>query len=141
LHASELSLDHLAGTFVDVRGGRLPVRPMVGIINEGVVDPSRVPKGKSLIKFIVHFVPYEVSGDAAGAIAGTDWDAIKDKYADATLAWLDEGFLPGLRKKIVARSVQSPRDYERRMPSAVHGTHQHGAFLPYQIGAFRPLPA
>jgi phytoene dehydrogenase-like protein len=27
------------------------------------------------------------------------------------------------------------------MPSAVHGTHQHGAYLPYQIGPLRPAPA
>ena len=140
LHASDLSLDRLAGNFVDIRGGRLPARPMVGIINEAVADPSRAPAGKGLMKFIVHFVPYRVAGDAAGQIAGTDWDAIKDVYADHILEWLDEAFLPGLRGRIVKRSVQSPVDYERRMPSAVHGTHQHGAFLPYQVGAFRPLP-
>jgi phytoene dehydrogenase-like protein len=93
------------------------------------------------MKFIVHFVPYRVAGDASGRIAGTDWDVIKDAYADNVLEWLDDGFLPGLRRNIVARSVQSPLDYERRMPSAVHGTHQHGAFVPYQIGAFRPIHA
>jgi phytoene dehydrogenase-like protein len=36
--------------------------------------------------------------------------------------------------------VQSLLDYERRIISAVHCTHQHGAFLPYQIGAMRPIP-
>jgi len=51
-----------------------------------------------------------------------------------------DAFLPGIRKRIVARSVQSPVDYERRMRSAVQGTHQHGAFLPYQVGGFRPIP-
>jgi phytoene dehydrogenase-like protein len=49
-------------------------------------------------------------------------------------------FLPGLRDRIIARAVQSPLDLERRLSSAVHGTHQHGAFLPYQIGAMRPIP-
>jgi len=53
---------------------------------------------------------------------------------------LSEDYLPGLRDRIVARSIQSPLDYERRIISAVHGTHQHGAFLPYQIGAMRPIP-
>jgi phytoene dehydrogenase-like protein len=140
VHASELSLGHLAESLVDVRAGRLPARPMVGIINEAAMDPGRAPAGKSLMKFIVHFVPYRVSGDAAGRISSGEWDAIKDAYADSVLDWLDDAFLPGLRRSIVARSVQSPVDYERRMPSAVRGTHQHGAFLPYQIGAFRPTP-
>ena len=53
---------------------------------------------------------------------------------------LSKEYLPGLRDRIIARSVQSPLDYERRIISAVHGTHQHGAFLPYQIGAMRPIP-
>jgi len=140
VHASELSLDHLAESFVDIRASRLPAHPMVGIINEAAVDPSRAPAGKSLMKFIVHFVPYRVTGDAAGRISGGDWDAIKDAYADSILEWLDDAFLPGLRRCIIARSIQSPVDYERRMPSAVRGTHQHGAFLPYQVGAFRPTP-
>jgi phytoene dehydrogenase-like protein len=29
---------------------------------------------------------------------------------------------------------------ERIIPSAVHGTVTHGAFLPYQSGALRPIP-
>lgn len=139
VHASEVSLDQLAASFVDIRAGRLPAHPMVGIINEAGMDPSRAPFGKSLMKFIVHFVPYRVSGDA-GRISGVDWDTIKDAYADSILDWLDGAFLPGLRRSIISRSVQSPVDYERRMPSAVRGTHQHGAFVPYQIGAFRPSP-
>ena len=44
--------------------------------------------------------------------------------------------MPGAYQAIViGRSVQSPLDFERRITSAVHGTHQHGAYLPYQIGA------
>jgi phytoene dehydrogenase-like protein len=140
IHACEPSLDRLAQNFVDIRAGRLPINPMVGIINESAIDRSRAPAGKALMKFIVHFVPYRVTGDASGRIAGTDWDTIKDAYADTVLEWLDDAFLPGLRERTAARSVWSPLDYERDMPSAVQGTHQHGAYLPYQIGAFRPIP-
>ena len=38
------------------------------------------------------------------------------------------------------RVVHSPLDLQRRLPSAVHGTHQHGAFVPYQHGSMRPVP-
>ena len=54
--------------------------------------------------------------------------------------FISETYLPGLRGRIIARSVQSPVDLERRIKSAVHGTHQHGAYLPYQIGSMRPIP-
>jgi len=140
LHASHASLDQLAASFVDIRAGRLPTSPMVGIINEAAVDPTRAPAGKGLMKFIVHFVPYRLAADAASKITGTNWSEIKESYADRVLEWIDDAFLPGIRKRIVARSVQSPLDYERRMQSAVQGTHQHGAFLPYQVGGFRPVP-
>lgn len=134
VHVAECSIDHMAENFVDIRGGRPPQRPMLGLINESSLDPSRAPPGKALLKGIVHFVPYAVNGDAR------NWDTLKESYADEVVAWLDEGFLPGLRARIIARNVQSPLDLERRMPTSVHGTHMHGAFVPYQIGAFRPLP-
>jgi phytoene dehydrogenase-like protein len=139
VHASEASVDALAASFVDVRAGRAPDRPMVGIINESSVDPSRAPAGKALMKFVVHFVPYALAGPD-GSRSAAAWDGAKEAYADRVLAWLDEGFLPGLRGRIVGRAVHSPLDLERATPSSVQGTHQHGAFLPYQVGAFRPLP-
>jgi phytoene dehydrogenase-like protein len=77
------------------------------------------------------------AGFAAG-IGG--WDHIKDAYADYILDWLSEAYLPGLRDRIIARAVHSPLYLERQIISAVHGTHQHGAFLPYQVGVMRPIP-
>ena len=77
---------------------------------------------------------------AAGNIRGTDWDQIKDAHADAVIDRLTEDFLPGLRDHMLSRAVQSPPDYERRMSSAVHGTHQHGAYLLYLLGSLRPIP-
>ena len=140
VHAAGLNLDELADTFAETRAGLLPAAPMIGIINEAAIDPTRAPKGKALMKFVVHYVPYRVTGDARGKIRGTGWDQIKDDYADTVIQYVSEAFLPGLRDRIVARSVQSPLDLERRIRSAVHGTHQHGAYLPYQLGAMRPIP-
>jgi beta-carotene ketolase (CrtO type) len=113
---------------------------MVGIVNEAGVDPSRAPAGKGLMKFVVHYVPYRITGDATGRVAGTGWDDAKEAYADHIIDWLSQSFLPGLRERIIARGVHSPADLERRIISAVHGTHQHGAFLPYQVGVMRPIP-
>ena len=140
VHIGGPQINDLAETFAQARAGLLPSRPMIGAINEAGLDPSRAPAGKALMKFIIHFVPYRVTDDAMGRIRGTHWDDIKDAYADAMIDRLSDEFLPGLRDRIIGRSVQSPLDYERRIISAVHGTHQHGAFLPYQIGALRPIP-
>jgi phytoene dehydrogenase-like protein len=126
--------------FAQARAGLLPATPMVGIINEAGIDPSRAPEGKALMKFVMHFVPYWVTGDARGRIGGTNWDEIKETYADAMIDFISETYLPRLRDRIIARAVQSPVDLERRIKSAVHGTHQHGAYLPYQIGPMRPIP-
>ena len=140
VHAGASSLEELSRTFLECRSGRLPYRPMVGIVNEAGVDPSRAPEGRGLMKFVVHYVPYRITGDATGRVVGTDWDGAKEAYADHIIDWLSESFLPGLRERIIARAVHSPADLERRIISAVHGTHQHGAFLPYQVGVMRPIP-
>lgn len=140
VHAAGQGLDGLALMFAQCRAGLLPEAPMLGIIRESAIDPTRAPASKALIKLVAHFVPYRVRGDAGGKIEGTDWDAIKNAYADRIIDYATEAFLPGLKDCIVARSVQSPIDMERRIRSAVHGTHQHGAYLPYQLGALRPIP-
>jgi len=92
------------------------------------------------MKFVVHYVPWEISGDATGRVRGRTWDEAKEAYADHIIDWLSDGTLPGLRERITRRVVHSPLDLQRRLPSAVHGTHQHGAFVPYQHGSMRPIP-
>jgi phytoene dehydrogenase-like protein len=140
-HAAEPSLDDLAVMFDQCRSGMLPARPMLGVVNEAAVDPTRAPSGKGLLKLVAHYVPYELRGDATGrGIPTGSWDAARDAYADYLIEWLDDAFMPGLRGKVAQRVASSPVDLERKITSAVHGTHQHGAFLPYQNGSFRPVP-
>jgi phytoene dehydrogenase-like protein len=140
-HAAGPSLDDLAVVFDQCRSGMLPARPMLGVVNESAVDPTRAPSGQGLLKLVAHYVPYDLRGDATGrGIPTNSWDAARDAYADHLLDWLDDAFMPGLRGKVVRRVASSPVDLERRITSAVRGTHQHGAFLPYQNGSFRPIP-
>src|SRR5262249_31646842 len=44
VHAAGDSFEELATMFAECRAGLLPVAPMVGIINEGAMDPSRAPE-------------------------------------------------------------------------------------------------
>ena len=140
-HAAGPTLNDLAVMFDECRDGKLPAMPMIGVVNESRVDPTRAPSGKGLLKLVAHFVPYELTGDATGTGIPTEsWEVARDAYADYVLGWLDKCFIPGLRSKIVRRVANSPVDLERRIASAVRGTHQHGAFLPYQNGSLRPIP-
>jgi phytoene dehydrogenase-like protein len=140
VHGAGASVEDLARIFAQCRSGRLPAAPMMGMVNESVVDPSRAPEGKGLMKFVAHFVPYQVKGDATGKVTGTSWDEVKEPYADYLIDYITERYIPNLKARIVERVAQSPLDLERRIISAVRGTHQHGAFLPYQTGSMRPTP-
>lgn len=139
-HVAPPGVEDLSLLFTQCRSGELPAAPMIGVVNEGGVDPGRVPAGTGLMKFVVHFVPYEIKGDATGRVKGRTWDEAKEDYADHIVDLLTEAALPGLRDHVVHRHVSSPLDLERRLPSSVHGTHQHGAFVPYQHGSMRPIP-
>lgn len=140
VHGAGATMEDLSRIFSDCRSGILTAQPMMGMVNESVVDPSRAPAGKGLMKFVAHYVPYHVRGDATGRIRGTDWDDIKESYADYLIDYITANYIPNLKGRVIQRVADSPRDLERRLTSAVRGTHQHGAALPYQTGAFRPIP-
>ena len=41
----------------------LPAFPFVLMCNDSVIDPSRAPSGKAVMKLVVHNVPYDIRGD------------------------------------------------------------------------------
>ena len=61
-----------------------------------------------------------IRGDAAGSIVGTQWDDIKETYADRVIGII-ERYAPGFASKILARVVHSPVDLERDNPNLVGG--------------------
>lgn len=139
VHLTEPSLDFFAQLYVECRGGMLPGAPMIVSWNDGALDPSRVPAGKGLMKFVVLNVPYVITGDATGKIAARTWDKAREPYADYLIDLITENYIPNLKSRILKRVAHSPLDIERKITSAVHGTLGHGAFLPYQNGALRPI--
>src|SRR5207253_9932819 len=58
VHLTPASLDPIAKGSVECRGGELPRTPLIVSWNDSVIDPSRVPEGKHLKKFVVLSVPY-----------------------------------------------------------------------------------
>jgi beta-carotene ketolase (CrtO type) len=64
VHLTPPSISDMAEAMNECRGGLLPRNPLVVAWNDSIIDPSRVPSGKHLKKFVVLGVPYEIKGDA-----------------------------------------------------------------------------
>jgi len=140
VHPTPPTLEYLARLYAECRSGQLPAAPPVVMCNDTAIAPSRAPSGKALMKLIAHNVPYESKGDATGKVRGRTWDEAKEPYADHLLDLITDAYVPTLQDRSLKRVVHSPVDMERAIPSAVRGTVAHGALLPYQLGAQRPLP-
>ena len=87
----------------------------------------------------MHFVPYRVTGDARadqGHQLGRDQGDLCRRHDRFHFRDLPAGLTRPHHRPLGTVSGRS----ERRIKSAVHGTHQHGAYLPYQIGSMRPIP-
>ena len=141
VHPAEPEMSYLAQVYTDCRGGRLPAAPMLLLCNDAAADPGRAPAGKFVMKIVANNVPYRITGDATGKIAARTWDEAKEPYADHLLDLITDNYIPNLNRLVLKRVVHSPVDMEKMFPSAVRGTVTHGAFLPYQAGALRPIPA
>lgn len=140
IHPAPPTLRYLAQVYTDCRSGKLPAAPMLLLCNDASADPGRAPAGKFVMKIVANNVPYFIKGDATGRIKARTWEEAKEPYADHLIDLLTADYIPNLKDLIIKRVVHSPVDVERRVPSAVLGTVTHGAFLPYQTGALRPIP-
>jgi phytoene dehydrogenase-like protein len=87
----------------------------------------------------VRHVPATVVGDAAGELDATDWDALKEAYADRVMAILEE-YAPGVSGLVLGRHVLSPLDLERANPNLVGGDQLGGSHHPAQNFFLRPVP-
>lgn len=118
--------------------GLLPESPALVVGQPTIVDPTRAPEGRHILWVQVRVVPGEIRGDARGEIAGRDWDAAKEAYAERVLGKI-EVYAPGLRERILGRSVLSPSDLERENPNLVGGDNVSGSHHLMQNFLFRPF--
>lgn len=123
--ALEMSYDYACGN-VNYKN------PSLHVICCSLADPTRAPKGMHTIK-VVAYQPY-------GLREGPEhWDKIKREVSDANLEFVRR-FSPNLTEdKILARTVESPLDWERMNPHNWHGSCHAGGSEPSQIGALRPM--
>jgi phytoene dehydrogenase-like protein len=142
LHFSEPSLDYFSKIFYECRSGRLPAEPFPIVSNDSIADPSRVPHGKHLMKFLISSVPYRINGGnkAEQRHNNYDWDEIKDKYSNNIIDMVSQKYIPNLKSVIKKMVVYSPVDLERKPTTSVCGTLACGAMVPYQMYSMRPIP-
>jgi phytoene dehydrogenase-like protein len=137
---SSPTLDYFAKAFAEARRGALPEAPFVLCANEGTVDPSRAPEGRSLMKLVVQPVPFAITADARGGVDRRSWDDAKERYADRVLETLERDYLPGVRDRILKRVVRDPIETLAARLDTIGGCVTHGASVPEQSAAMRPIP-
>jgi phytoene dehydrogenase-like protein len=136
---------HLAPDFAtmsraydEAKAGLLPGAPALVVGQPTALDPTRAPEGRHVLWVQVRVLPSVIAGDAAGVIAGRDWHAVKDPYADR-IDTLIERYAPGFKGRVLGRAVLSPRDLEADNPNLVGGDSLSGSHHLDQNFLFRPV--
>ncbi|MBO9099304.1 MULTISPECIES: phytoene desaturase family protein [unclassified Rhizobium] len=131
-------LEMMSKVYAEAAAGLLPIEPALVVGQPTAIDPSRAPAGKHVLWVQVRVLPAEILGDAAGQIGARSWDAAKEDYADRVIDII-EAHAPGLRAKILARTVVSPLDLERENPNLIGGDSLSGSHHLDQNFLFRPV--
>ena len=114
----------------DCRNGKVP-SAAGGWTITSQIDPTQAPDTPDLhVSRMETQVPYEVPR--------TNWNDIKDEYATQCITnWLD-----ALENKsdiqILKHFYYPPNYIEAKLPSMMRGSIRHGAYIPEQMGYFRP---
>ncbi len=92
-------------------------------------DPNLAPPGCECF-YVLSPVP--------NLLGGQDWEAVKERYADAILASLEiPGLCPDVRKHVITRRIMTPLDFERDLDAYVGSAFQFEPILT-QSAWFRP---
>ncbi len=107
--------------------------PVLLVLCPTVEDPSRAPHGRHTVK-VIGFQPYELPDGPRR------WDHIAADVSRANLDHLRR-YAPNLTDgTVLAATVSSPLDLERRNAHNWHGSCHGGDMDPSQSGALRPVP-
>ena len=88
----------MATTYTEALAGLLPAEPALVVGQPTAIDPSRAPDGRHVLWVQVRVLPSRIRGDAARSMTGTDWDSVKEAYADRVIGII-ERYAPGLTRK------------------------------------------
>ncbi len=122
------SLDDILRHWKDCRDGRLP-SAAGGWTITSEIDPTQAPTGLHVARMETQ-VPFE--------IPGRNWNDIKDSYAENCIEnWFDK-LENGAEIEILKRFYYPANYIEEKLPEMARGSIRHGAYVPEQVGYFRP---
>lgn len=130
-------IDSVSKSANEAERGMLPETPTICVGQPHRLDPSRCPEGKAILWLQIPDAPRVIRGDAAGRIAGDDWDAVKEAFADRIEAILSR-HIKDFSAIRLARTAHSPRDLERMNMNLVGGDPYGGLCSIDQFFIFRP---
>lgn len=107
----------------ELEQGSLPTRLLGHTTVASLFDPIQAPKGFHSARWESQ-VPFDC-----------DWDSIKHEFADRCVdEW--KSYAPNLEP--ISTLVYPPDYIEKKMINMVRGSIKHGAYVPLQMGYFRP---
>lgn len=130
--------DDISRAYYESLLGYLPTSPMLVCGQQSRLDKSRAPEGKETLWVQVRAVPSVPKGDAAGKLTSTDWEELREPYAERVLDKI-ESVAPGFKSKILAMKVLAPPDMEKDNPCLVGGDSVSGSHHLDQHFMFRPF--
>ncbi|MBE0555556.1 MAG: NAD(P)/FAD-dependent oxidoreductase [Rhodobacteraceae bacterium] len=130
-------IDSVSKSANEAERGMLPETPTICVGQPHRLDPSRCPEGKAILWLQIPDAPRVIRGDAAGQIAGDDWDAVKEAFADRIEAILSRHIRDFAAIRL-ARTAHSPKDLERMNMNLVGGDPYGGLCSIDQFFIFRP---
>ncbi len=131
-------IDSVSRSANEAERGLLPAVPTICVGQPSKLDASRCPPGKAVLWIQVPDAPRVIKGDAAGEIEGTDWDAVREAFADRIEAILAR-HIKDFDRLVLARRAYSPADLERLNVNLVGGDPYGGACSIDQFFLWRPF--
>ncbi|WP_101952653.1 NAD(P)/FAD-dependent oxidoreductase [Mycobacterium sp. 3519A] len=124
------SIENFEKAWEAERRGQIPDDFVIEAVIQSTHDETLAPPGKHTMTLGVQQLPFE--------LAGTDWDTIRDEWADRVLEVLFR-YAPNLREHILERVIITPKDLERDY-GLTGGNIFHGAMFFDQLFSSRPTP-
>lgn len=124
------SIENFEKAWEAERRGEIPDDFVIEAVIQSTHDDTLAPPGKHTMTLGVQQLPFE--------LASTDWDTIRDEWADRVLEVLFR-YAPNLREHILERVIITPKDLERDY-GLTGGNIFHGAMFFDQLFSTRPTP-
>jgi phytoene dehydrogenase-like protein len=124
------SIENFERAWEAERRGEIPDDFVIEAVIQSAHDPTLAPAGRHTMTLGVQQLPFE--------LAGTDWDTVRDEWADRVLEVLFR-YAPNLRGHILDRVIITPKDLERDY-GLTGGNIFHGSMFFDQLFNNRPTP-